>query len=414
MDKLNVDKITGVALFLVGFFLPISTAFSNIALALLLGTTLWSFIKQGMKTALLRHKNFYLFSPFLFFILVFVGFFYSPMDHDAFKEVKRNLFMLALPTLLLRKDLAFQTTLKQAAWGLVLGGLFSAISLLALNGIRVFSAGFTWYRLFSYDHTSFKFTAPLGIHPIYLGSYYLMALAFILFKTVRLKRSLAWIGALVLLTGILFLNSRIIFGLTGLMGLFFGLGNFSWKVVVPLLGVIFISGIFLYPNLKHTYLVDKLISGTKWELSENVGTLNTDHKNPADSRFSRWKIACELIWEHPLIGSGTGTERTALGVKFKENQMQVSYESRYNAHNQFIGYTIRFGFIGLAFVLVYFFGNMVVAFQQKDWNFLCFIFLIMGIGLVENYLDRNMGINFMAFFGTLFLGNLWDCPKSSK
>lgn len=404
MNKVYLKNITAASVFLVGMLLPLSTAFSNIGLGIFLAATLYSFYAYGIEKKVLKNYRTYLFTPLLFFLIVLAGSWYSPMDYEVFKEIKRTLFMLAIPTILLRKDIVYSELIKQAAVGLLFGALLSAILLLTINGINLFQEGLSWNTVFNYHHTSFNFTKPLGIHPIYLGSYYLMALIFVLNQTIPLKKSLFIPGITVLIIGIIFLNSRIIMGLTGMIALFFLFKNLSWKAVLLVLAGGMIGLFLLYPKIKNTYLGDKLISGTQWELSDNVGTYNTDNKYPADSRFSRWKIAWELIKEQPLLGYGTGTERDVLAEQFKINQMKVSYESRYNAHNQFIGFTLRYGIIGLGLVLLFFIKNIQIAVYSRDYAFLCFLFIIIGVCLVENYLDRNMGLNFMAFFGTFFVG----------
>ncbi len=400
----RLQKITLGSIFTVALLLPFSTTFSNIALGGVLITTVIAFFTSGLNPSLFRRKDFYLLSPLLFFLLIFIGTLYSPWDHQTFKEVKRMLFMAVLPFLALRQDLNPQKALKFGAAGLIAGALGSALLLLIINFIKISSEPITWYTVFSYHHTSFNFTAPLGIHPIYLGSYYVMALVFLSLNrfTFPFKKVLITCGAGILLVGILFLNSRMIYGITALISVLLLIKKFRWKGVVLLLIGIVISSFLLLPKMSNTYLFNKLVKGTQWELSQNIGTYNTDQKHPADSRFSRWKVAWELIREQPLWGSGTGTEREKLAQKFKAYKMQVSYASRYNAHNQFIGFTIRFGIFGLLFLLFYFFGNFTRALHKRNLTFICFLLLILGIFLIENYIDRNMGINFVAFFGTLF------------
>lgn len=402
IKKRNLQRATLGSVFIAALLFPLSTALSNIALGVLLATTVYSFIINGLDFSLFRQRNFYVFSPLLFFLLTVVGILYSPFDQGTFKEVKRMLFMLALPALALRRDLNPQATLASAATGLLIGSLGSALLLLATNIFKIASGPVTWYSIFSYTHTSFNFTSPLGLHPIYLGSYYVLALVFIFTQTIILKRGAAIIGTVILLLALLFLNSRIIYGVTLFILLIFSIKNFHWKGFLLLITGLTISFFLLFSKLSNTYLFDKLVHGTQWELSTNVGAYNTDQKHPADSRFSRWEVAWELIRERPLWGYGTGSERRQLAKKFKAYQMQVSYESRYNAHNQFIGFGIRFGLVGLLSLIIYFVGNFSVAFRDRNTQYNCFLLLIFSIFLVENYIDRNMGIIFIALFGTLF------------
>lgn len=410
MQNKIIHKVSLGSVFLATFLLPLSTTFSNIALAVLLAATLYSFFKSGIDASVFKTNKFYVLSPLAFYIPVLIGVLYSPMYYDTWKEVKRMAFMFALPLLILRKDFYSEKYLTWAAYGLILGTLISATLLLIINFYRFSGYPLTWNSLFSYNHTGFNFTASLNLHPIYLGSYYLMALVFS-FTKIPLK---VWqkIGiSFILFTTIIFLNSRIILGLTTLFMLIFLIKHISWKsLIIGAIGGLILF-LLLLPRLKNTYVYEKFVSGTQWELSHEVGTFNTDKKHTADSRMSRWKIAIELFAQHPLIGTGTGTEREELGEKFKAYNMTTSFENRYNAHNQYLGFSIRFGLFGLLVLLIYFGGNLYNALQLKNLTFLCFLLLIMGVFLVENFSDRNMGINFIAIFGTLFYLRLYKKDK---
>jgi hypothetical protein len=63
-------------------------------------------------------------------------------------------------------------------------------------------------------------------------------------------------------------------------------------------------------------------------------------------------------------------------------------------------------------LLLYFFRNTVIAFKYHNLLFLSFLIILFWSFMVENILDRNMGINFVALFGTLFYAEFY--VKESK
>jgi O-antigen ligase len=151
-----------------------------------------------------------------------------------------------------------------------------------------------------------------------------------------------------------------------------------------------------------------MFSGTYWELTENVASPNTDADVGADSRMSRWKVSVELFTERPFTGHGTGSARDLLVERYRLNNMQASIRQGYDSHNQYLGYAIDYGIIGLVFLASFLFLNMKNAIGRADLPRLLFYLMIASICLTENYLIRNMGINFVALFGALFYLNDHD------
>ena len=139
-----------------------------------------------------------------------------------------------------------------------------------------------------------------------------------------------------------------------------------------------------------------------WELSYNVND-KYDSKTLGDSRVARWNVALDLIKEHPIIGYGIGKEKDALEMGFRNQGMDIAARYRYDSHNLFLGYTLEAGILGLVILLYYLSSNFFFFFKHKDVLFLLFFLSVLGMCLIENYLNNNAAITFLAFFGNLFL-----------
>lgn len=407
MSKKNLlQNITYASLGLALFFLPLKTSWSNIGLILLMLTTLVSFIFKGIDTSPLKKKSFYFLTPLVLFIPVLIGILYSPLKMEALGETEKMIFFLLLPLLALRKDLDVKNLKKWGAYGLIAGCFVSAVILLGIDFFRLSKENLTWHVIFSHRFTNMEFVAPFkNMHPIYMGSYYVMALIFMLNSTVHLKKWIQFFVYIFIFTGVLFLNSRIIYLSTFLILLLFLIERLPWQKFALLVTVFIIALAISLPYLKKTFVYNKVVNGTIWDLTENIGTHNTDTKATSDSRMSRWIAAWELFENKPLTGYGTGTENEMLAKKYKQYQMKVSLERMYNSHNQFLGYLVRFGIFGGLLILIFLVGSLYTALKHKDLGYLGFLLMMTSIFLVENYLDRNMGINFMAVFGILFYLN---------
>ena len=400
-----IAQVTQFSIFIAAFFLPIKTSISNMGLLALLFTSMFSFFIYGVNLKKIILKKFFLTSPFILFTPILIGAFYSPLFAEAQEEVSKYLLLLLIPTFILRKDLQNLEIKASLQSGLIVGSVLSSLVLTISNICKFYFSGLPLVKYLSSHFTGYKFLEPLGshLHPIYVGSYFVIALSFILLtKNPVLKRFKA-IATIILVIAIISLNSRIIFLNTLILMFLVALENLSWKVFAVLITSLIIGASLIMPFFQKTYVYNKLVNGTVWELNENIGTHNTDTNATSDSRMSRWIVGWELVKEKPFFGYGSGMENEMLLQKFKENNMKLSIEKGYNSHNQFLGFLIRFGIMGALVLLVYLGSNIFIAFKNRDLVYFSFVLFIGMIFLIENYLDRNMGINSIVLLGSIFL-----------
>jgi len=374
-------------------------------LLVLLLTSLLSFIVYGINLKKSTVKKFFIASPFILFIPVLIGVIYSPLFIEAQEEVSKYLLLLLIPTFIFRKDLQNIEVKASLQSGLIVGAVLSSLVLSLLNLYKFYFSGLPSVKYLSSHFTGFKFLEPMGgdLHPIYVGSYFVVALSFILLTKNPSLKKLKAIATIILVVGIISLNSRIIFLTTLILMFLVALENLSWKVFAVLVTSLIIAIALVMPFFQKTYVYNKLVNGTIWELNENIGTHNTDTNATSDSRMSRWIAGWELVEEKPFFGYGSGMENEMLLQKFKEKNMQLSIEKGYNSHNQFLGFLIRFGVFGVLSLLFYFGSNIYLAFKSRDLIYIYFLLLMGTIFLIENYVDRNMGINIVALLGTIIL-----------
>jgi len=259
--------------------------------------------------------------------------------------------------------------------------------------------------LLGYYYTNKAFVAPLpGFHPTYLGTYYLMATSLVLSRRVFPKLSIVIkiFISVILLIAMFFISSRAVYitGLILLIVLLFQNGNM--KKLLYWTAAIFLFTLVMNPVLRDTYLYKNLIFGTIWDLSGGISTKGID-PHPGDTRMSRWKVAFQLIMENPIKGYGTGEAKDVLVEAYKEKNMEISFERKYDSHNEFLNYALQSGVIGFICILIFFAFNLKAAISNSDPNCLGFFIILFFVCLSENYLSRNMGINFVALFSMLWL-----------
>ncbi len=359
-------------------------------------------MQNGLEISRLREVRFFVSSTILLYAPLVLGLLYAPDLGNAFDELERTIFFLIAPIVILRKDLSPQSAIKTATWGLLIGSLLCMVFLHSSNLNRYFFVEDNGSGLLSYYHTGNSFVAPLtDMHPVYLGSYFLMLAVLLGEKIIALKKNVTWIIFLLLGLTILFLSSRIVFlaGVLWAAFIFFGKMKFRARVITAM--VFLLGGLVFFTTGRNTYVYNKLVKGAIWELGNNTNSSNIDSKKKSDSRMARWNASLEVIMERPLFGHGTGTEQSKLLEGYTKTEMQISREKQYNAHNQFLGYALQAGFVGVLMLMCYFGVNFRYSLEESNVPLFGFCIIVFCCCLTENYLIRNMGVNFVAIFGTI-------------
>jgi len=250
----------------------------------------------------------------------------------------------------------------------------------------------------------------VDIHPSYYGMYLITALAYIYFSDGVKYKILNVIFSIIIIVSIIFLNSRIILflffvlHLISLVSFFQKRINSIFKtlmastiVFVLLLGVLFVT-------TKSTYAFQRIVKETLWELTYKVDD-NYNSSGKGDSRLARWHAALNLIIKKPLLGYGVLSESNELLYEYKRLGMKSAAENEYNAHNQYLGFTLEGGIFSFLALLCFLFFNLYISLKSRDLVFFFFVISVSSICFIENYLIRNAGVVFVAFFSSMFLFN---------
>ncbi|PKA98309.1 O-antigen ligase-like membrane protein [Flavobacteriaceae bacterium MAR_2009_75] len=400
-----------IILFLFAFFLPIHTGASNFFLIGFMVVVVYGIIKGGVRNrSRIVGWKMLVFTPFTFFILHVIGLGYSESSVLGLSYLERSLSFLLVPLILLfatPKEIAFLRVLFLK--GLIVGASISLLFLITTNLYHYFNAQESFhigFDLFDYYHTYLKFTQPLDQHPTYLGVYYLTAIIFV--DEIADNKQLKYLVAGLFGLGFLFLNSRIIFAMLLLL-LFFYLARVVKKMVLGrkhlkliILSVALLLGLISSIELiSKSYIGSRIKSIYKFEMSSQTEAKFNSHSK-SNPRMARYISAIELIKNRPFFGYGTTGERINLKREFSKDGLNFAVDQNYNSHNQYLGYAVRYGIMGLGTLFFLFCSNFYLAWSIKDGRYLFIVFLIASVCLVENYFDRNFGITFSAVFFTIF------------
>ena len=131
-------------------------------------------------------------------------------------------------------------------------------------------------------------------------------------------------------------------------------------------------------------------------------------------RWEYWKTATQIIKKNWLFGVGTGDVQDAFNAQYIVANSSLEKEYRLRTHNQFLAYGVSLGLIGiLMFLFLTFYPLLKLRFYKKN-IYLAFFSIVMLSMLFEDTLEVQAGINFFAFFNTLFLLKLKETQHTNE
>ncbi|MFT7071352.1 MAG: O-antigen ligase [Patiriisocius sp.] len=399
--------------FLTAFFLPLSIKISNVFLILFFASAFGLVFFNKSKLQNINYKLLY-YTLLPLFIISIIGLLYSDPLLIGSSKIAKSISFLLCPIILLfyNKD-SLQTIKKELFRGIILGCVLTFLVLLSFNFYGYYATRpflLIDDELLNYYYTYYSFTKPLGIHPTYLGTYALLAIAILLThfkKFSKYRRVLVMVMIAILSLGILFLNSRVVFllyalliGTTMLVLLRQWYLKKKFLLFFIMIAAIGAGGFFSHYLLSETFIVTRMTKELSWELSDQKDS-NYNLNTKADSRIARWKSAVQVIKEKPIFGYGTKMEKTVLNKQFIEDGLLSSAKKRYDSHNMYLSVSLEYGALGLLLFLIYLMTNLYYAVLKKRALTIFFFVIITVVCLFENYLALNAGITFVGLFGSV-------------
>ena len=176
---------------------------------------------------------------------------------------------------------------------------------------------------------------------------------------------------------------------------------YAYVLVLSLLILLSLVTVYNFkPSVKNH--VSTILSGKDFSFAEYnvvlVGSINT--------RYVNWGCAMQILTtdKNWLFGVGPGNAQKKLQECYKIRNEWV-YNSKMNAHNQYIEETLHNGIGGLLLFLSSLIIPAIIAFKRKDLLYLAFLIVFSLCCITESILTRQIGIIFYAFFNSLFLFN---------
>ena len=240
-----------------------------------------------------------------------------------------------------------------------------------------------------------------NIHPIYLSMHIAIAIIFSLFL---IKKGLSVKNMIILLLMdlvlILFLLIMIkkgpILGLVMIMSLLVllfknrNLWIFYGAIITVVIGVI-----IFHPKVNSKF--SELL-----EINKN----NHDELTSTNIRMKIYDCAVDITSEAGIFGFGLGDGKNQLVNCYVEKEAFALSDSQYNSHNQYLGFILNIGYLGLILFLLFVGIRVIKAYSHKNYLALAVVLFYCIVMFSENILEREQGVIFFSFFANLlFLKN---------
>lgn len=390
LNILRVIKSTSYRLFIsMLIILPVTFPFSRkLSIYILIGIIVFQIIYGGIAPILnsFKNKGVLIFTSLFFVLLLSIT--YS--SNDLLFSIEKKVSLLIFPVIISASTLN-SNFLRYSLASFVLGCVV----------LSVYSLVYTIQNNGSLD-TEMTINA-VGLSHVYSSMYIVFSIV-ILMHLINLQQRIYF---------------KFIIGIILLFLLFF-LFFFGGKMaIISLITLLFIGSVYFIIKNKNNRFVRVIILILPIALFiisilnfDNVRSrfsylVNKEHYFVGDNawssiavRFTVYACSYEIYKKSPVLGLGLGDVQHELDDCYKNRGFGTVVGM--NAHNQYIQLLLSSGVLGLLSFLVILTFSFLKAKQTEDTLLFSFTFIILMCCLTESILERQQGIMFYSYFGSLF------------
>jgi hypothetical protein len=120
-------------------------------------------------------------------------------------------------------------------------------------------------------------------------------------------------------------------------------------------------------------------------------------------RLEYWKTALSIIKQNWLTGVGTGDVMDAFTKEYERSHSKLEVNFRGTSHNQYLYMGVAFGIAGILLFICWLIFPPLYLGAFRDYYFVALFCIMILSMLTEDSIRHQAGLNFLAFFATLFL-----------
>lgn len=348
-----------------------------------------------------------------YYVLMFIGFFYSEDKNEAKFILEKNMAMFILPLIILSGPKIYEKNAINIGKAFILG--CGAISLIALvKGVFLTIKYGNKYLGNGESYFYYKvFGELVGIHMTYFSLYLCFAVLIIGTNTYSQRKNLKTLNiffrillCLYFLFFMYLLSTRMAFiaffiiSFSIILHYFYKNGKLLQGILI--LAISLATILYVFSNLWHTRMRFYYMFHPNTEVWKGAET-----RNEILNRKVHWGCYLEAVSSsNKLVGVGTGDWWNSIMPCYTRWDFH-GLKEKYNAHNQYLETLLRHGIIGLSVWLAILLIPLWLSFKRKSIYYVVFILLFAISCLTETFLDRQHGVVFYAFFNAVLFSYYW-------
>jgi O-antigen ligase len=376
---------------IIALFLPFGINYSPIILMWLVAFFVFQDFKHDFA---LVFKNKWALIFFSFFLVHFIGYFFSDNKSEAITAIEIKLSFLAFPILFYSSKYNSEQV-KKIIISFVTGTFLA--SLLCL--LRAF-----YLYLFEDKNSFFYSEFSFFLHPSYFAMYLVFSLLLVviyypkwLLHLPNLKFKLVFISLVFLIT-IFLCSSKMglitaFFLIPSTLGVLLFKNGYKKTIIGFILILIF--GILISYKLFPTPFERIKVAFKVSASSEKID--KTDAESTA-VRILIWQESIKIIKDNFLFGTTAGDANDKLIESYQKEGLTGALIKKLNAHNQFFQTFIGTGIIGFILLMLFTLGAFICGIFKKNFMLSLLSILMIFNFLVESMLQAQAGFIFFMFF----------------
>lgn len=164
------------------------------------------------------------------------------------------------------------------------------------------------------------------------------------------------------------------------------------------------AGISNYILAQNGFLLYPRIYVSLWELDTYFKTGYANHQS-LSQRIEYSKAAFHIIKNNFWFGVGTGNWKKAYADAYRVNKSKMDPARYGDAHNQYLNYMVKFGLVGVLWILFAILYPVARTGKYKDPVFLLFLISMLISNFGDSNFETHVGGAFFVFMYCLFLSS---------
>ena len=391
-----LKSIYQFSVYSIAFTIPISTKLNSIFIILALIISLYHYISKIRKFEYAR--NYLLIISSVFLIYLIITLFWSPYISQDLGYLVKVISIIIFPILFYFKPLN-ENEVKNIIAIFISSCFLVSIYCIIIAFKKSFNDPGAYYFFNKWYFYYHNFSSGINMNAIYLATYYVIGVNFLFYlhhrHHINFLTFLILTSYFILLIFILAARMPLLsLGFVLILNISIYLKELRIKVILKLL---LLCTALLLIALNTPLIRTRL----KTSFNENITLANGERFS--DERFVLWYAALKTWQKNNIFfGTGPGRGKKLLTNEYKLLEYKVAYENNYNAHNLYLDFLLRHGFVGLSIFIIILLTSFKKALNQKSLIYASFILIICISCITESFLSQHDGIVIFFFFNSLF------------